>query len=246
MALGLLRGAGVWFAGAAVLGLLAGGITYTAVQRSASGVPVAVWVAPVRPGQVVAPEMVAVDRRPELGLPPDAVRNPAEAAGAVALVGGLPGDVVRSGALAATDGSDRRLAVLLAADPGRVAYALPGDVASGAGSLIPPGGAVDVYGVLDLPVAGGTSPTAVLIVPGAPVLLTRPPSDSGGPGVLVVSLTREEAARVALAQARGKVLVAQVAPGAPRGAAAWVSLDRLKGGGGDAAQAGQSGYGGGR
>jgi Flp pilus assembly protein CpaB len=201
------RSAFAWWAGVAVLALVTGGVVRSALVRSSALLDevgplrmVPVVVQPVEAGAIVGEGDVALARRPSSMLPDDDVVP--DAAGRVALVPLVPGEVVVASKLAPS--GLRGAAALL--PEGMRALAVP----AGPGGRPPAsvGDRVDVlatFGATDA-TDGSSSPT-VVVAAGALVLAVDDESDA-----VTIAVAAEEAPDVAYAITTGTVTLALTSP----------------------------------
>lgn len=191
----------LWWAAAAALAATTGLTVDAALTRAEAlsarfgrlrQVPVATRA--VSPGEVVGDDGVRLERRPASLLPAAAPAR--QAAGRVAVVALLPGEVIVEPKLAPA--GRRGAAALLG--PGARALAIPGGPGGRPAAGV--GDRVDVLATF----AGGDEPT-VVVAEAAVVVAVDPQADT-----TTVAVRREEAPRLAFALAAGTVVLALVDP----------------------------------
>lgn len=209
---------GTFFLAAVLFAAVAGLASWYVIRAAAPSVPVLVAKSDLTPGTLITEEKLAVVEMPRAALPKDRVTYDAleRVLGTHARTWVAAGDPVRLAHLSELRARGGALAALTALqDPELRGYALPPEAVEGL--PLEPGDRVDLVGVMEVlsPVGGQTKQTvrSQLIVQGAPVLDVAVP-DYEAPYhdvVVVVGLTPEQAERVALFEAQGK-LKAQVRP----------------------------------
>ena len=153
---------------------------------------------------------------PAAGLPADALTRQEQAVGQVTR-GLIPqGEVLRAAHLSSDAGGV--LALQLRGSSLR-AVALPGDVVGSLLQRVAPGDRLELVAVLPVHTDKLNTTIASQVSAGAQVLEVIPPDPSGrsdDKGSVVVALAQEEAARVALALAGGKLFVEAMPAGLER------------------------------
>lgn len=217
----------VWFVLSLLFALGAAMAANAFIRSVAAGVPVVVAAKALDPMEPITPDAVKVETRPKAGLPSDAIRNLSDAVGKFARTGLVPGMVLQRSMLAGDasegiTGLDARLSDISKDTPLR-AFPLKLTEAQGY-SLVRVGHRVDVLAA----VKTGAGTVSGVVVANVPVLAkidkaqdqgtigvpgSGPQPNRPAPeGIVVLALTPQDAARVALAAQLGGQVVLMLRP----------------------------------
>ncbi|MFZ5826297.1 MAG: SAF domain-containing protein [Bacillota bacterium] len=196
-----LSGGGLFFAAAALLALLAFLGMYSFLRSAAPTVQVYAVRTDLPPGHEVTAGDLIARQVPESAVPDSAVREPKEAAGRRIRYGLAAGDILREVHLSDKANSQipRKLGAM---GPNYRALMLPREVVPDADRLVP-GDTLEILGVVTYKDEEQSTPLLMRL--GLGTVLEDQAKMTDAPGVLV-AVTVEDAARVALIQRSGSVM----------------------------------------
>lgn len=198
-------GAGLFFAGAALLALLTGLSIYAYLKSAVPTATVYVTVRDLPPGTTVTERDVATRQVSDAAVPDGAVKQKDELIGRRTRYGLVAGDLIRSRHLVPLGSSDIARAV---ADQGEEyrAVMIPGDLIPALDRLVP-GDRLELIGVL--PVRDSNTNTSVAVHLGfATVLDVQLSKGSNDKSTVLVTLRATEVSRLALTLRSGSLMVA--------------------------------------
>lgn len=219
-------GAGLFFAGAALLALLTGFSIYGYLKSAVPTATVYVTVRDLPPGTTITVRDVATQRVSDAAVPDGAVQNKEALVGRRIRYGLVTGDMVRDRHLVPQGSSDVARAV---ADQGEEyrAVMIPGDLVPAIDRLVP-GDKLELTGVL--PVRDSATNSSVAVHLGfATVLDVHLSKSSNDKSTVLVTLRAAEVSRLALTLRAGSLMVAVQGTDQQPGETAPLRLEALTG-----------------
>jgi len=205
-----------FLAAALILAVLAGLLARYVLSLHAPARQVLVAARDLPPHTRLAESDLRRSILPPGGVPGDAVPNEGMAVGKVTRGLLLEGEVLRSGHMTSDTGG---VLALQLRGSGLRAMALPGEVVGNLRDRIAPGDRLELVAVLPVRTEKQNTTVASQVAAGAQVLeVIRPEPDapSDEKGSVLVAMTQEEAAKVALAVAGGRLFVTALPAGMER------------------------------
>lgn len=196
-------GAGLFFAVAALLTLMAALVVYSYMRGAVQTEAVLVATHDLLPGATLTDRDFAAKPLPTGGIPAQAIRDPRKAIGQRVRFGVVSGDVIQTGQLV-KKGGDISAQVAEMGEEFR-AVMIPGELVPATDRLVP-GDRLELTGVL--PVADQKVATSATIPLGLATVLDVPHSDRASDhGMVLVAVKAEEASALALTMRSGTLLV---------------------------------------
>lgn len=209
----------LWVAIALVLGLLTTVLVNSYIHQEIDKakrqfmvgrgpVSVLVAVADIPPQSSIAPEMVAMETRPEDAIQPKALTDPEGAIGKITLAPIYQGEQILDSKLATPENANT---LSQKTPPGRRAVTIGIDTISGVGGFIHPGDFVDILGIFNLPTPDGKQViVTVTLLQRVAVLAAGARFSEQGEGAneantLTLALTPQETELVLFAREQGKL-----------------------------------------
>lgn len=201
---------GLWLAGGAVISAIVGWSIYSFLNAAAPTEAVLVATRDIPAYSAVQPNDFTTEMRPRVAVPEDALRDRSGVGGMVAQGALLKGDVVRAGHLTKQQGSP--LSAKLSLTPDLRVISLTPESMEGLQSQVSVGDQIDVLGVMQVSNGKVNEARIGVLAPNAKVVAIATPQKESGLGgtqaaTVLVAVTPEQAQKIKLSQATGKVFV---------------------------------------
>ncbi|GAC1395339.1 MAG: hypothetical protein NVS2B8_20000 [Vulcanimicrobiaceae bacterium] len=187
-------------------------------QQAASLKPIVIAARSIAKGEKITPEMVTKTQRPSNEVEPDAIGDPAQTKGDIAMITIPAGATITQTKV----GQPAELGITVRLKPGMRAVSIPVDRVKSVSNLVQPGDHVDV--MASVPRGAGIPPKTYTIIRGAVVLAINsqleqsgatPAPDSGAAATVTLGVTPQQADLLTVADLNTTLRLALRSPQEP-------------------------------